>query len=269
MDILYIFGIAILLMGGTDSLIEEKNLQQRILLRKLQTFEETKPTTWNEVLADVLVNKIRIFSFTTEDKEPLKDDAPVSKENPILTDFFSKLFVVYKKFIYDAFVGKRKTSDGELVHITTIPETIKDKLPKMDPEELIRPTEVIYAEGPKSEVELVEPRYHGKIALEDTPENPSKEIADQSQEDNTNTTTEVNSSEVQGDSDMIVSDPGHQQNVDPGLKKSDVNCAEGFVKSDGGDCVKNASRLILAIPNQCPLGYRKDWLGYCRKTFHF
>ncbi|XP_059058642.1 uncharacterized protein LOC131852061 [Achroia grisella] len=49
---------------------------------------------------------------------------------------------------------------------------------------------------------------------------------------------------------------------------SDSNCPEGLVKDNNGECVlKVDEKLIIAIPGQCPKGYRRDKLNYCRLQF--
>ncbi|XP_047531775.1 uncharacterized protein LOC125067302 [Vanessa atalanta] len=42
------------------------------------------------------------------------------------------------------------------------------------------------------------------------------------------------------------------------------DCGEGSVKDADGNCTSKSSQFILSIPSQCPVGYRRDWLGYCR-----
>ncbi|XP_049871108.1 uncharacterized protein LOC126370302 [Pectinophora gossypiella] len=83
-------------------------------------------------------------------------------------------------------------------------------------------------DNPKNDVELLEPSYHGKI-----------EEATES----TNTTTAEAS-------------------------RTNTECPEGTQKDTDGNCVDpQTSRFILYIPSQCPIGYKKDWLGYCREVF--
>lgn len=44
-------------------------------------------------------------------------------------------------------------------------------------------------------------------------------------------------------------------------------CEEGFTKDGDGKCIEiKHSKFVMAIPWQCPKGYRADWLGYCRES---
>ncbi|XP_050349677.1 uncharacterized protein LOC126773075 [Nymphalis io] len=42
------------------------------------------------------------------------------------------------------------------------------------------------------------------------------------------------------------------------------DCGEDSLKDADGNCVSKSSQFILSIPSQCPVGYRRDWLGFCR-----
>lgn len=178
---------------------------------------------WNEVLADVLVNKIRIFSFKKQNTET-EPFTELTQETSALTNFISQVFFVYKKFVYDVFVGPTERTNNNSIDPLT-PE-IEER--DVDPDDVFKEQAVTFRNGPKGEVELLEPRYHGKqISRNDTEE---------------------------GD------DVASEEN-----SESEKICPEGTVKVKGG-CV-NKSRLIMMIPSQCPIGYRRDRLGYCRMMF--
>lgn len=50
-------------------------------------------------------------------------------------------------------------------------------------------------------------------------------------------------------------------------EKISGDCPEGTVKNEFGKCVQKLAKFITGVPNQCPIGYRFDRLGYCRPTF--
>lgn len=237
MNALHILGITFLLLGTSQTIEEPKSKIQKVLLRKLQSEpQEIKPLMWNEVLADVLVNKIRIFSFNKQTNsqapaEAIKEDK--TPEISAVTNFVSEIFFVYKKFVYDYFAKSKIASDGNSAQdednlITTI--DIQNDRPDKETREADDQLEITPTSGPKGEVELVEPRYHGLQVL----------------------------GNGTGESSGEESDDNEGESVD--------GCPEGTVKVDDNKCV-NSSRLILAIPRQCPIGYRLDRTGYCRLRF--
>lgn len=212
-------------MGTSYTAIEDpKNKIQRTLLRNLQSYQpkESKPLMWNEVLADVLVNKIRIFSFKKQNKEndTLKENL-LTPEKSALTNFISQVFFVYKKFVYDVFVESPKTAPNDKNSIEAVHLNPDIEERKADSDEMYEENGVTFSNGPKGEVELVEPRYHGKQVLGNETE----------------------------------------ESIEQGVKV----CPEGTVNVEG-TCINN-SRLIMAVPSQCPIGYRRDRLGYCRMMF--
>lgn len=44
-----------------------------------------------------------------------------------------------------------------------------------------------------------------------------------------------------------------------------TDCKEGLIRDANGICIPKSSKFILSIPFQCPIGYKRDWLGYCRQ----
>ncbi|CAH0583267.1 unnamed protein product [Chrysodeixis includens] len=155
MKSIYIVGI-IILLGETECFIEDTTSikileEQRTLLRKLQNFQDPnheKPLTWNEILADVLVNKIRIFSFNEINENEIKEDYDRNMEtSSILTVCFSQVMLFYKKCIYDPFMRKVVEPDPSDSSTTEEVYTV-----------MISPGEL----DPEGDVELIEPKYHGK-----------------------------------------------------------------------------------------------------------
>ncbi|PZC79177.1 hypothetical protein B5X24_HaOG216741 [Helicoverpa armigera] len=154
MKSIYIVGI-IILMGQTECFVEDTTSikilkEQRTLLRKLQNFQEpkdVKPLTWNEMLADVLVNRIKIFSFhKVNENEIVKDDKP-AKTN-IVTTAVSQVMLFYKNCIYD----KWRVKYEEPSH--TVESTTEDGV--------VSVTTTADIDDPKGDVEIIEPKYHGK-----------------------------------------------------------------------------------------------------------
>lgn len=191
MNIVCLFGILLIATetnGFAEASQRKGELQQRILLRKLRSFQRndetnTESVTWNEILADVLVTKLNIFS---------SNNHVVKSNKNVATTFLSEILVVYKK-IYDKYYTQKPINHNVINIIEAKPE---------------------------EEVEVMHPDL-------------KKESC---------------------------------ENCDPVVEK-DVECAEGFVLDKDGDCVPAPSKLILAVPNQCPRGYRADRLGFCRISF--
>lgn len=205
-------------MGETECFIEDTtNIkileEQRILLRKLQNFQDPKdekPLTWNEMLADVLVNRIKIFSFhKVNDNEIIEADSKPSKTSNIIVSFFSQVMLLYKNCIYDRWATKHEEPDFAIDETTTEDNGVKD------------PSEWGTI---NDDVEIIEPKYHGK--------------------------------QIDGEAD---------EDEDSAI----VKCPEGSVKDEKGNCVKAHSPLIISVPSQCPIGYRRDRLGNCRVVFMF
>ncbi|XP_030035461.2 uncharacterized protein LOC115451314 [Manduca sexta] len=229
MNIIHFLSAAIIFMGETEPYVVEDSValatnEQWTLLRKLQNFneprDEDKPLTWNEILADVLVNRIKIFSFK-------QLNGTIEEKKSPLTNFMGQMLFIYKRFIYDRFSYSIDKADANTANATEIFKEAKNvtneerdvEIPNHYNDTIVNHTN--NSTGPKDEVEIIEPKYHGKLSV-------SEEVAD--------------------------------------LNKEVVECPEGFVMLDKV-CVNEKSRLILAVPNQCPIGYKRDRLGYCRLIF--
>ncbi|KAJ0177985.1 hypothetical protein K1T71_006858 [Dendrolimus kikuchii] len=215
MNIILILCTASIFTGATCAVEGIKNhREQRTLLRKLQNFhEDTKPQTWNEILADVFVNRIKIFSSKTDENK--------ETDYNVLKHLFSQALVFYKKFVYDKIVFRDNVARDKTAIFK--PEIESNEVPHGIGIDRDKRTDIKNPGDPKKDIELIEPEYHGKISMDNTTE-------------------------------------------DPNTNKNE--CPEGFVKNDSG-CVNENSKLILAVPGQCPDGYRRDRLGYCRMKFFF
>lgn len=111
----YLLGALIIFAGeaacrGSANAREE--FQQRVLLRKLQDFQRNEGTnaetvTWNEILADVLVKKLNIFSGSEE----LNLHSYIgTKPKSIVTKYVSDVLLIYKS-IYDLYERKRNQEE--------------------------------------------------------------------------------------------------------------------------------------------------------------
>ncbi|XP_063548095.1 uncharacterized protein LOC134755470 [Cydia strobilella] len=174
---------------------EQHNGEQKLLLRKLLSLQQNnspeKALMWNEIFANVLVNKIKIL-FNKQPESGLEDNPDV------VTKFVSQIISLYGKLFYK--VNDMTHNSGKNEVETEVDEIV----------------------DPKKEVEEVEPKYHGLL------ENMT-------------------------------------ENFD--IDKRSV-CPEHSVSDGKGNCIDSVnSRFIMAIPYQCPTGYRRDRLGYCRAIF--
>ncbi|XP_045767491.1 uncharacterized protein LOC123868875 [Maniola jurtina] len=189
--------------------------RQAVILRKLQNLQErdsrnaTQTTSWSEILADVLVKEI--FSYKTVDVDKKFTNKPPEKSTSVLVKTVSHVLEMYKTYVFDKL---RSDYSNIRVNIEHTNETIgKNRIEKSVPE-------FTNTSNPKEDVELIEPKYHGKLKENGT-------LGDDS-----------------------VSD-----------------CGEGFKRDEDGNCAEaKHSKFILSIPRQCPIGYRRDWLGYCRES---
>lgn len=156
-------------MGKTESFIKDSSGikifdEQRTLLRKLQNFQdpksEAKALTWNEMLADVLVNRMKIFSSSKVDENDIiKEYNEASKTKKILTNYFSEVLLLYKNCIYDKWRTRYEEPDYHYTDTTQEPDATgaSDSTPSD-------------IDGPKSEIEIIEPLYHGKLQEIDSKE---------------------------------------------------------------------------------------------------
>lgn len=217
MKISYILFTTFVILKATESLENANNKTQWTLLRKLQSYSEVKPLAWNEVMADILVNRIIPFS---KQKDSVIKEGTVVEEKGFLTDFLSSAFAVFKKFIYDPYIRPNKYYYDVIDPANNTNSTTEHE---KEPEAKVKTREVPLGDGPKGEVEIIEPKYHGKIT------------------ENTDT------------------------KEDPVEEDSTAPCPEGTVV-EGSNCA-NSSKLLISVPRQCPLGYRRDRLGFCRMMF--
>lgn len=183
--------------------------RQNLLLRKLQYYQETGSSpTWNEMVAKMILNKGNNLEKSVENN------------NNIWTKFVSQIVLLYKIHIYD----KIKNND---VEATDAPPNFDPTVATPDPNDSNDSNSDV---DPKSEIELVEPNYHGKI--------------------------QETSTEVQKFAEESIS------------VTEETECPVGSVKNDKGECMHpTPSKFIIGIPQQCSVGYRRDRLGFCRRVF--
>lgn len=183
--------------------------QKELLLRKLKNFQDNDSNSkWNEIVANAVVN-----SGNNSERD--------AEDNSIWTKYLSQLLLLYKIHVYD----KIKNIYG---YTTDSPTNFDPNVSTKNPNDE-KPNDSKTNEDPKTEIELLEPQYHGKFQ---------------------ETTTEVHALEVS------------ERNTEH------MECPEGFVKNNEGHCIDSkSSKLIIGVPQQCPVGYRRDRLGYCRKVF--
>lgn len=116
--------------------------QQRLLLRKLQNVQQTGPT-WNEIVANILINNGNNLERGTENN------------NNIWTNPVSQVVLLYKIHIYDKIKNINGDTTDSPSNFDPITSTSDPKNGKPDDTETIV--------DPKTEIELVEPNYHGKV----------------------------------------------------------------------------------------------------------
>lgn len=209
-----IFVLSVILLITKANFVDT---QQKILLRKLQNFQQNdsnpKTVTWNEILADVLVNKGNNLEISGDHNQN------------IWTKCMSQMLLVYKTYIYDNIkYFNRETSDSP----TNAEPTNATPDPTDSPTE--KPNDTKASVDPKTEVEIIEPEYHGRV--------------------------------------QEISTEGHKILEGSIRDTKATECPEGFVEDEEGQCVKTkSSQFILAIPRQCPTGYRRDRMGFCRLVF--
>ncbi|CAG4973338.1 unnamed protein product [Parnassius apollo] len=235
-----ILGVIIILISRLDSSIIKKDNafqsedERGIFLRKLQSSIRSGPEegvqslTWSEILADVLVNRVKIFLFQTPNivNETQQVKTYPTENISFITKFCGKVLDLYKRYVYDNIFSStfkditvKTTSESSTYNINIqLHEAERSKDPKEDLE--------IIAIDP--DVEIIGPEYHGKFC-EDCKE-------DSNEQDDYKTVKE--------------------------------DCPVGLKRDAKGNCVDpKSSNFILSVPYQCPSGYRADWFGYCRMIF--
>ncbi|GBP14554.1 hypothetical protein EVAR_93434_1 [Eumeta japonica] len=125
---------------------EDEINNRQVLLRKLRQVVEGDPdkdtgpsTVWNDVVAKEMVAKVIPFPRKKDPDESSEENKPVILKE--LTSCLSGLLLWYKNNVYDVFFGR---SASGAANIET--ETSGD---------------------PKEEVEIIEPRYHGRVCEEE------------------------------------------------------------------------------------------------------
>ncbi|CAK1541253.1 unnamed protein product [Leptosia nina] len=70
--------------------------------------------------------------------------------------------------------------------------------------------------------------------------------------------------------DVEVIEPQYHGKLCEDCDKTEIevgsHCPEGSVKDDNGGCIEvKPSKFIVSVPHHCPMGFKPDWLGYCRE----
>ncbi|CAH2266885.1 uncharacterized protein LOC120626902 [Pararge aegeria] len=184
--------------------------RQAVILRKLQNLQErdsrnsTQTTTWSEILADVLVKEMFSYKKVDTIKHISK---PPEETTSFLVKAVSRVLEAYKIYVFD----KMRSNYSE----TKVNKGTDDTTSKIG----IIKNETEAMSNPNDDVEIIEPKYHGKL---------------------------------QGNGSLEFPD-------------SVSDCGDGLIRDEDGNCVEpKHSKFVLSVPWQCPIGYRPDWLGYCR-----
>ncbi|CAG9579569.1 unnamed protein product [Danaus chrysippus] len=126
----------------------QKDIKKRsILLRKLQSLDynsqnSSQIQTWSETLADAFVN--RIFAFTTRSNEGENNSNDGTFKKNLFVKPFTILLEWYKVNIYDKYI-KNITIRNSANNLLLPNKTIES------------------SKNPKSDVEIIEPAYRGKM----------------------------------------------------------------------------------------------------------
>ncbi|KPJ14269.1 hypothetical protein RR48_07019 [Papilio machaon] len=230
-----VFGLIIILATNTDCLLHQKpenvlqeKTQNVIFLRKLQTIirsgsdEEARSLSWSEILADILVNKIGLSKIIPKENEQVAESD--GKQDNIFTKICSTVLKVYKHFVYDKFFQQSaediptSTSKIEITEKNIELQEIESNTPGANDFDVITIN---------PDVEIIEPKYHGKLCLNCEIQNVEKK-------------------EVTSKSDC-------SENL---VKDVNGNCVD-----------PKSLNYMISIPYQCPIGYRLTWSGYCRPIF--
>ncbi|CAH0723512.1 unnamed protein product, partial [Brenthis ino] len=130
----------------TDTRLRIEGKYQSVLLRKLQNFQDydprntTQAPNWSEILADVLVKRIFTFHKTSNETEHLT--SVEDSETSVWVRSVSCILKLFKTYIYDRVLGYVESKVDKNV------SKIKRNITERDP---------------KEEVEIIEPKYHGKL----------------------------------------------------------------------------------------------------------
>ncbi|XP_028044097.1 uncharacterized protein LOC114253426 [Bombyx mandarina] len=216
MNIIHVF-IAITFMKYSKCYVIEDSGKvdgQKQLLRKLEILQEPK----NEISTSQIEKPIGVpenGTSTTQQKQENETVLREDKEKSCLTLFFDQVAKIFKHLFYgDA--DKPSNSRIELLEsdfaVTNDSGTSREISNHHDIF-----TNRFDLTDPNAEVEIFEPRYHGRLKEE---------------------------------------------------TKEALKCPEGYIMTPNGCTVRN-SKMIISVPNQCPIGYRQDWLGFCRKIMFF
>lgn len=239
-----------------------------VLLRKLlqldkNTTEDEKTVSWHYTLADFFVNKLKHLSAMKSDSYYETDNTETTKINKVLTKCLSDVLSLYKKFVYDKIWNKNRkafdennkdyapTTETSVPDVELYNSSKQDNIPTTEVSMREPETELSNSSNPKDEVEIIEPKYHGKIC--------SNNGCDAVKNNDTVITTAVVATkEITRDLSSVTED------VSPVIEEN-KDCPQGMTKDVKGLCVDAQSgKFILGVPYHCPFGYKRDRLGFCR-----
>ncbi|CAG4948194.1 unnamed protein product [Parnassius apollo] len=208
--------------------------ERGVFLRKLQSSirsgleEGMQSLTWSEILAGVLVNRMKIFLFQKPTVVNVIQQVNTYQTENIsfITKFCGKVLNVYKRYIYNNIFSS--TFEDTTVTTTSESSTYNIDVQLNEAERPKDPKEDFEIVTINPDVEIIGPEYHGKLC------EGCKEDAN-----------------AQDDSKTFKED-----------------CPMGLKRDAKGNCEDpKSSNFILSVPYQCPIGYRADWFGYCRISF--
>lgn len=130
--------------------------EQRVKIPEIQNFQDANPTNartqdWSEILAEVVVKRLFSFHRTNNETENLTSiEAP---ETSIWVRSVSCVLKLFKTYIYDPMFSYVETKVN--IHSENNNETVtkfKRNVTENDP---------------NNDVEIIEPKYHGKLCIEE------------------------------------------------------------------------------------------------------
>lgn len=201
----------------------ENNPGKNLLRKQRQINEDNNEPVGilNDIIEEAFMKKNTKSKEIKDNKETVNTEN-TEQEKSYLISCFSEVLRLYKTLVYDKYF---KSKSHETPPIT--PDVYDDVTTNKD---------VATTVNPKDEVEIVSPRYHGRLC--DTEDCDNITITDNDE------------------------DPNNTEDSTKGIRSKE--CPEGMVVNESGDCVEKLTKIILSVPWRCPSGYRFDRLGYCR-----
>ncbi|CAF4899403.1 unnamed protein product [Pieris macdunnoughi] len=125
------------------TLISAQSVNNISIKRKLLSYMENNTTSWSELFADFVTSNIKVFRQKTTENETIPDPT-----NNSVAKIFSSVFKIFKTYVYDPLKGRKVDVNIQADIHTNLQE---DK------------RVVKASSNPKEDVEVIEPRYHGKL----------------------------------------------------------------------------------------------------------